>query len=146
MSKKVNVNVAMRFLIGIVLPTLALHTHVSSAESFQTRFQTAKISIGQWQTLLAEVEATPDVKCDRDLTYQYICDIASQRTIWVFTTVGHPAHPAVSRGILFQSRGPGGAILNIDRSGHYAGDRAEFEKWIRQLVILDQKRIADLVR
>lgn len=39
---------------------------------------------------------------------------------------------------------PGGTVLSIDRSGHYAGDRAAFDIWMREFAILDQKEITRL--
>lgn len=112
-------------------------------ESIAPRYKTAKITVEQWQRLLAEVKAMPGIKCSDYVQKQYVCDSAAQRTIWVFTAVGHPAHPAVSRGILFVNRVPGGAMLGIDRSGHYAGDRAAFEKWMQEFAVLDQRQIAE---
>lgn len=111
-------------------------------ESIAPRYATAKISIEQWQRFLAEVKAMPGIKCRSDMQNQYVCDSAVQRTIWAFTLVGHPAHPAVSRGVLFVNRISGGAVLGIDRSGHYAGDQAAFEKWMQEFAALDQRQIA----
>lgn len=114
-----------------------------SGESIAPRYATAIIAVEQWQRLLGEVKATPGIKCSDYVQNQYVCDSSAQHTIWVFTAVGHPAHPAVSRGILFVNRVPGGAVLGIDRSGHYAGDRAAFEKWMLEFAVLDQLQIGE---
>ena len=88
----------------------------------------------------------PGVKCTDYVANQYVCDSAAQRTIWVFTSAGHPAHPAVSRGVMFINEGPRGAFLGIDRSGHYAGDLIAFDKWMREFAVLDQRQIVELGR
>lgn len=132
-----------RIATSVLLLVCVLRTVAHSGESIAPRYPTAKITFEQWQRLVAEVKAIPGIKCSDYVRNQYACDSAAQRTIWVFTTVGHPAHPAVSRGILFLNRAPGGAVLGIDRSGHYAGDRAAFEKWMHEFAVLDQRQIAE---
>ena len=129
--------------IVICLLMLACSLQAVARESIAPRYATAEITVEQWQRFLAEVKAIPGVKCGDYVQNQYVCDSAAQRTIWVFTSIGHPAHPAVSRGILFANPVPGGAVLGIDRSGHYAGDRAAFEKWMQEFAVLDQRQIAE---
>ena len=107
------------------------------------RFATERISTEQWNSYLAEVKAVPDVRCKDAPSNQYICDSSSQRAIWVFTREGHPAHPAVSRGVMvFQPHQRGDVSVGIDRSGHYAGDRAAFEAWMKEFEALDKNQVA----
>lgn len=134
--------IAIPFLLGF----FALRAATSSGESISPRYASAHITSEQWRVFLAEVKATPDVKCEKYVLNQYACNSAAERTIWVFTSFGHPAHPAVSRGVIFVSPVPGGTVLSIDRSGHYAGNRAAFDKWMHEFAILDQQQIAQLGR
>jgi hypothetical protein len=105
-------------------------------------FATTQITSEQWSSYLNEVKAVPDVRCEEAASVQYICDSSGQRTIWVFTREGHPAHPAVSRGVMVIRQTSQGATVGIDRSGHYAGDRGAFEDWMKGFAALDQKQVA----
>jgi hypothetical protein len=105
-------------------------------------FATTQITPEQWSSYLNEVKAVPDVRCEEAASAQYICDSAGQRTIWVFTREGHPAHPAVSRGVMVIRQTSQGATVGIDRSGHYAGDHGAFEDWMKEFAALDQKQVA----
>jgi len=124
-------------LVGL----LGLATALADA-SIALRFPTVQISVDQWSAYLTEVKALPDARCKDAPSNQYICDSASQRTIWVFTREGHPAHPAVSRGIMVIQQTPQGAMLGIDRSGHYAGSRAAFDAWMKEFASLDHRQVA----
>jgi hypothetical protein len=111
----------------------------------KSRFDTAEITEQQWQKYLAEVRAGPDVSCEeRQDSLQYICDSSAKYTIWIFTLPGHAAHPAVTRGIMLIQNTRNGTIVSIDRSGHYAGDHAAFDTWIRAHAAHDQRQIASL--
>jgi hypothetical protein len=35
-----------------------------------------------------------------------------------------------------------GTVVGIDRSGHYAGDGAAFEAWMKEFRVVDQKQAA----
>ena len=119
---------------------LALATAVADGP-IAPRFPTAQISVDQWSAYLAQVKALPDARCKDAPSNQYICDSASQTTIWVFTREGHPAHPAVSRGIMVFQQTVQGATVGIDRSGHYAGDRAAFDAWMKEFARLDHGQL-----
>lgn len=115
----------------------------SAGERITPRYSAGQITPTDWREYLAEVEAIPDIKCHHYATNQYVCESASRRTIWIFTRIGHPAHPAVSRGILFLRQATGGVRLGIDRSGHYAADQVAFDKWMKELVELDLIQVAE---
>jgi hypothetical protein len=106
------------------------------------RFDTTQISAQQWSAYLAEVKALPDAQCREAPANQYICDSSAKRTIWVFTREGHAAHPAVSRGVMVIQQTAQGATVGIDRSSHYAGDRAAFDAWMKEFAPLDHKQVA----
>jgi len=106
------------------------------------RFPTVQVTADQMDKYRAEVEAIPDIHCHDIWAHQRECSSKARFTIWTFTLSGHPAHPAVSRGImLVQQTGPG-LLQGIERSGHYAGDRAAFEVWMQELRIRDQQEVA----
>lgn len=107
------------------------------------RYATDQINLAEWQAYFAEVKAISDVQCRDIEPMQHVCDSRSQRTIWVFTRTGHPAHPAVSRGIVISQPVTGGSTLGIDRSGHYVGDRVAFSKWMIELVDSDQRQVSE---
>ena len=111
--------------------------------SVPPRFPTGQVSSADIQAYLAEVKAIPDVRCEEAAAHQLKCDSGAQRTIWVFTLEGHPAHPAVSRGVMVVNRIGTGMMLGIDRSGHYAGDAAAFNKWFAEFAELDTKQVAE---
>ncbi|HUI62192.1 MAG TPA: hypothetical protein VLX90_18345 [Steroidobacteraceae bacterium] len=97
------------------------------------RFATSQISSEQWQTYLSEVKVVADVQCKVDADSKaYMCRSSAQRTLWVFTRKGHPAHPAVFRGVIVIQQTPQGPSVDLDRSGHYAGNRAAFEVWMKE--------------
>jgi hypothetical protein len=136
----------MRLLLrpGLYLVLLGLFalTSANADESIPPRFDTLQISMDQWKAYLAEVKALPDVQCQEDRIHQYVCNSSEQHTIWVFTVQGHPAHPAVSRGVTVMQQTAQGPTVGIDRSGHYAGRRAEFDVWMRQFAMLDKTQVA----
>ena len=124
-------------LLGLFAPASA-----NADEPIPPRFATTQISMEQWKAYLAEVKALPDAQCMEDRIYQYTCNSSEQHTIWVFTVRGHPAHPAVSRGVKVMQQTAQGAAVSIDRSGHYAGRRAEFDLWMKQFAMLDKQQVA----
>ena len=105
-------------------------------------FPSAQITIEQWSAYLNEIKAMPDARCEPFFAHQVICDSSKQRTIWVFTSEGHPAHPAVSRGVMTVQQTGQGIKAGIDRSGHYVGDRAAFYAWMKEFGVLDKREIA----
>ncbi|MGC1458269.1 MAG: hypothetical protein WA825_08350 [Steroidobacteraceae bacterium] len=129
---------------GLYLMLLGLFTLTSANadEPIPPRFPALQITTDQWKAYLAEVKALPDVQCMEDRINQLTCNSSEQHTIWVFTTPGHPAHPAVSRGVIVMQQTAKGATVSIDRSGHYAGHRAEFDVWMRQFAMLDRTQVA----
>ena len=129
---------------GLYLMLLGLFalTSANAEEAISPRFATSQISMEQWNAYLAEVKAVPDVQCKEDQINEYICNSSEQHTIWIFTTPGHPAHPAVSRGVMVMQQTDKGPSVGIDRSGNYAGHRAEFDVWMRQFEMLDKRQVA----
>jgi len=135
---------ASRFFAALVLiGALALDTPTLGDVSTPPRFPSGQISVADWKGYLTEVKAISDVHCQDYAANQYVCDSRERRTIWVFTREGHPAHPAVSRGVMVVSKTDSGTIIGIDRSGHYAGDADAFRKWMSEFVILDKRQVAE---
>lgn len=129
---------------GLYLLLLGLFalTSANADDSVPPRFPTPQISMDQWKAYLAEVKALPGVQCQEDRIRQYVCNSTEEHTIWVFTVQGHPAHPAVTRGVTVMQQTDKGATVGIDRSGHYVGRRAEFDVWMRQFAMLDKQQLA----
>jgi len=123
-----------------VLPILGLGQ--ASQSPIPLRFPHEQISVEQWQSYLDEVKAVPDVTCAEMALHQYKCDSSAQRTIWIFTLEGHPAHPAVSRGVMVIANTAAGTTLGIDRSGHFAGDYPAFIAWMHEFDALDKRQMA----
>ena len=130
-----------RMRLGSVLWGLMILTTAWAAGPITPRFSTVQITSEQWTAYLSEVKAMPDVRCESFQAAQLMCDSSTQHTIWIFTRWGHPAHPAVSRGVMVLGQAGQGVTIGIDRSGHYAGNRAAFYAWMDQFAPLDQSQI-----
>jgi hypothetical protein len=90
---------------------------------------------------LQEVQSVPDVRCQSSKdTHQLVCSSESLSTIWVFTTPGHPAHPAVVQRTMAFDNGR----VGIERIGRYAGSKDAYEAWYLQFVELDQRQLRSL--
>ena len=96
------------------------------------------ITIEQWRTYQTQVTSLPGVQCRNVEADQFECDSASRQTIWIFTREGHPAHPALTSGVVVTKNGQ----MGIDRSGAYAGSETAFHAWINQFLLLDQQQVA----
>jgi hypothetical protein len=96
----------------------------------------------QLESYKSEIEAMPDIQCRDIWAHQRQCSSNAQFTLWTFTLPGHPAHPAVSRGVMVVGQTSSGTVVGIDRSGHYAGDGAAFEAWMKEFRVVDQKQAA----
>jgi len=101
-----------------------------------------KITTLQLDSYKAAVEAISDIECRDIWAHQRQCSSAAQTTIWTFTLPGHPAHPAVSRGVMTVQQTSHGAIVGIRRSSHYAGNTAAFEAWVKDFHFVDEKQVA----
>jgi hypothetical protein len=110
---------------------------IAAIGAAQAAYTTERIALAQWEKMLAEVKSQPGSKCEGSEGNQYICDIASPPTIWVFTRPGHPAHPAASSGVMVFRKN----TIDIDRSGYYAGDRTAYIVWMEAFGVLDARQI-----
>ena|SRR5437016_6283137 len=100
-----------------------------------------KVTADQLGHYLREIRAIPDVICrSSSEAYELLCSSESQNTIWVFTTPGHPAHPAVVRRTMTFDKGH----VAIDRIGRYAGSKEAYEQWDLQFEELDQRELRSL--
>jgi hypothetical protein len=137
-------NVSRACGAATILAALLLSSPTPADSGIAPRFPTGRVTANEVLQFMAEVKAIPDVRCATDQNHQLICESTSQRTFWVFTLDGHPAHPAVSRGIMVVSDTGAGMSVGIDRTAHYAGDVDAFRRWISDFADLDEKQIAQL--
>jgi hypothetical protein len=121
--------------LALVLATGAYATEVAGP-----RFPQSQIAKAQFNAYLAEVQRMSDTLCRDDPPNEFICSSGSQQTIWVFTRPGHPAHPAVSRGVVVKLVASGQKV-RIERSGHYAGSAKGFEAWMTDLAQRDARKL-----
>jgi len=126
-------------MIALLLTPVAVAADADDLKPIPPMFASAQISLEQLTSLIAEVEAIPDVECRYIRAFQRQCSSASRSTIWTFTRPGHPAHPAVSRGVLVTSPNH----IAIDRSGHFVGDEASFRKWMDEWAVVDKRQIQE---
>ena len=90
------------------------------------RFANEQITLADWQIYLDEVTSLPSVICKDTPRYERSCVSESLKSVWVFTRQGHPAHPAVSTGVLVVYTHAAGILLR----GYYAGNESAFEAWV----------------
>jgi hypothetical protein len=135
-------NAPRAFGAVMILAALSLSFPTLAGSGIAPRFPNGRVTAGEVLQFMAEVKAIPDVQCATDQNFQLTCESNSQRTFWVFTLDGHPAHPAVSRGILVISDTGAGISIGIDRTAHYAGDVEAFRRWISEFAQIDEKQVA----
>jgi hypothetical protein len=119
----------MQAKLGVARPFLLF----ALAASFCTfaaepppRFPQQQITLAEWQAYLDEVTSLPGVVCKDTQRHEVSCVAESLKSVWVFTAPGHPAHPAVSTGVLVVTANAA-AILS---RGYYAGNESAFYAWV----------------
>jgi hypothetical protein len=127
-------------VVALVLASVPA-TVARATEAQAPRFPQSQITKDQWNAYLAEVQKMPDTLCRDNLPNEFICSSGSQQSIWVFTRSGHPAHPAVSRGVIVKVVASTGQEVRIERSGHYAGSPKAFEAWMNELTQRDARML-----
>jgi hypothetical protein len=129
--------------LGVMLAGLALAARAQGPAVTGPRFPTEKITPQELQTYASEIERIPDIQCRDIWAHQRSCSSSSLFTIWTFTEPGHPAHPAVSRGVMVMKTSDAGSTLGIERSGYYAGEYAAFDHWMKDFAAVDTKQVAE---
>ena len=117
----------MRIKIGCATLWAILGISGSSAVAADPppRFPDEQITLAEWQTYRNEVTSVPDVRCNNTQRHEFLCVSESLKSVWAFTELGHPAHPAVSTGVLVVYPQSSGILFR----GYYAGDEAAYYKW-----------------
>ena len=119
---------AILILLGLVGVVSA---HAAAPES---RFDGDEITPAQWEDFRSEVLAKPGLE-RQEFANQLVLFSNEEHRIYVFTQPQHPAHPAVVvRAIV-----PRGTGSELKRMGHYAGDKAAFDKWWHEFDALDAR-------
>jgi hypothetical protein len=123
-----------RLFLTIVLTIFVAHLPPASLADEGWRFPTDRISFDQWQTYRDEIRSLPNARILEE-NNQLIIFPEQSDIIYVFTTFGHPAHPAVVKRQVVENSGG----ISMRRQGHYAGDEVEFRKWWREFDELDRQ-------
>ena len=124
-------------LLGTVIAVFALLFVVAAIDAPRAAYTTSLVTAAQWSKMLVDVKSQPGMKCQDRENNQLICDVTSPPTIWVFTRPGHPAHPAATKGVMIFRD----SVVDIDRTGYYAGDRSAFMAWMEEFGVLDARQI-----
>jgi hypothetical protein len=105
------------------------------------RFPGDRITFEQWVTYFDELSNTKGAILTEEPEYYIInlLDDSKHKALFVFTKPNHPAYPAV----VIRSVEGDGQHSSLGRRGHYAGDKAKFDKWWHQFDALDKKNIED---
>lgn len=104
-------------------------------------FSSARISEVQWQSYYYSVERAHGSSVQR-LPAQLVEVFKDSQTStsWVFTQLGHPAHPAwIARRVTGE-----GDSASIQQVGYFAGDEAPFAEFFHSYLALNQKMELDL--
>jgi hypothetical protein len=128
----------IKFGHATLLLALGLSGGFVTAADPPPRFPNEQITLSDWQTYLDEVRSIPDVRCQNTPRRELSCLSDKLRAIWVFTSPGHPAHPAISTGVLVVYSQSAGILFR----GYYAGDELAFNAWApdayRNLTVQDK--------
>lgn len=104
-------------------------------------FPSAHVSTLQIRNLVTNLVVRDGLQCKEFAPHQIQCDSRALPEVWIFVQPGHPAYPAVSRGIIVRS----GTLTCILRDGYFAGSESAFRAWMAKLTGYD-KRIIEKVR
>jgi len=93
------------------------------------------------KSLVASLTGHSGFRCDTFGPQQLRCGSEHVPEIWWLTRSGHPAHPAVSRGLMLL--GTTGETCLV-RDGYYAGTEAPFAAWMKELKNFDELTVKRL--
>ena len=126
-------------LAKLLLVLSLLSSVTAGAEEW--RFPGDRITFKQWVTYFDELANTKGAIFTEEPEYYIInlLDDPKHAALFVFTKPNHPAYPAVI--IRSVEKDGNGSVLR--RRGHYAGDKAEFDRWWHQFDDLDKNNIED---
>ena len=126
---------ALRSIFRSIILAMALAGLGTAAAAEQKwRFPTDQITLKQWQEFRSEVLAEPGIE-RREFASQLVLTSTKERRIYVFTQPKHPAYPAVVvRAVVASGNGS-----EVQRMGHYAGDKRAFDRWWHEFDELDAR-------
>ena len=99
-------------------------------------YPSAKISVLQMGELLDSVKHRAGMNCTAFGPRALRCSSNTSHEIWWLTEPGHPAYPAISRGVVRWNE-PTHEICMM-RDGYFAGDEEAFAAWFRELQGYDE--------
>lgn len=101
-------------------------------------FPSPHVSALQIRGLFTDLTTGNEVQCKEYGPHQVQCASRTLPEVWIFTEPGHPAYPAVSRGIIVRR----GTLTCVLRDGYFAGNKSAFAAWMAELIGYDNKLIA----
>jgi hypothetical protein len=123
----------MRYALAAILIVLGLPPAIG--QEFQP-YASTLITDEQWQMYFYEVQGS-EGKDVRPLDAQHLLVFtdAARNMSWIFTQIGHPAHPGwITRRIVGD-----GENANIQQIGYFAGSEAAFAVFFEQYLELNKK-------
>lgn len=119
-----------------LLATLLAVTWTSALAQEYQPYPSPRVTVEQWAQYLKLVEANfgSNVEVFREKKIVVFMDAAT-RTHYIFTTKGHPAHPAwITRQIVEE-----GGQVNVRQIGYFAGEEEPFAKLFAEYQQMNQQ-------
>lgn len=105
-------------------------------------FPSAHVSALQIHDLVTHLVSGDGLQCIEFGPHEVQCDSPTLPEVWIFTQPGHPAYPAVSRGVIVRN----GTLTCVMRDGYFAGNESAFRAWMAELVDYDNHLIEKVRR
>jgi hypothetical protein len=102
-------------------------------------FPAPHVTAQQLNDLLVRLRGRAGFSCRQFGPHQLSCGSDDSQELWWLTEVGHPAHPAVSRGQMLTDTDTQDTCLV--RDGYFAGAEELFSQWFSELKRYDEKTI-----
>lgn len=120
----------MRWIIPVfMVVSLCSFPALCQAEK---RFHQPQITATEWRQYFEEIKNTPGAVIQTGQEQTLITINTNERhEAYFFTTLTHPAHPAVVRVIVFvdETKSTRSQVF-----GNYAGSKEEFDPWFKSLL------------
>jgi hypothetical protein len=121
---RINDPVRLRRYVGLLIAIGMLSVIAANAQEFKP-YPDAKVTVAQWQAYLDLVREKVG-SSKRSFPAQHLETYSNEatRTVYAFTELGHPAHPAwITRRVVEDKKG-----VSMEQAGFFAGDEPAFAK------------------